>query len=495
MPPRFRSRRVLPIAMLIASAGLAAQAPLPDNPDKIALAWVDTTFRKLTLEDKLGQLVFVNASAGNLPSDTNEFDALQQKIKQLRPGGVHLATASAGSDALSSAVLINRLQALSALPLLATGDIAGTIGVGTIGATPFPHEMAVAATGNTDLAYEAGRFAGIEARALGLHVIFSPFTSADAGPRALDGAYLKGVRAGGAFGGVRTAARPAGDAKLTRASEDPIFVDAAGLDVAEVVRAISAGADAVVRANDETAVAAAIKAAVGRGDITAAQLDSSVRRLLRAKALIGLQKTRAVPTDEVPKQVGGRQHARVALDLSQRAITLLKDDRNQVPLRVPRDGTLLYLPISNGGDSGAPMQAEVRRRWPGVTMVEISGRSSPAELDLVRANVSHYDGVLVCVFSRAGSAPPQDLPAPVATFLTDLARATTNTPRPLVIALFGNPLTALAVRALPAIVLSYDADEPAQSAAARALAGEAPISGKLPVALPGFLEQGWGIVR
>src|SRR6185503_1189831 len=83
MPPRWHSRRVLVTAMLIASAGLAAQAPLPDNPDKIAAAWVDTTFRKLTLEDKLGQLVFVNASAGYLPSDTNEFDALQQKVKQL----------------------------------------------------------------------------------------------------------------------------------------------------------------------------------------------------------------------------------------------------------------------------------------------------------------------------------------------------------------------------------------------------------------------------
>lgn len=495
MPPRSRFQRVMVLAISIASAGLAAQVPLPETPDKIAAAWVDTTFRKLTLDDKIGQLVFVNAGAAYLPSDTNEFDALQQKIKQIRPGGVHLATTTGNSDALASATLINRLQALSSLPLLATGDIAGTIGVGAVGATPFPHEMAIAATTNTDLAYEAGRFAGLEARAIGLHVIFSPFSTTDAGPRALGESYLKGVRAGGAFGGARTMTSADAAANSTRANEDPIFVDAAGAQSADVVRLLGSRADAAVRASDEAALLAAIKAAVTSGDITPAQLDASVRRLLRAKAMVGLQKTRAVPIDDVPKLVGGRQHARVALDLGQRAITLLKDDRNHVPLRVARDGALMYLTILNGGAPAPQLLAEVRRRWPGTTMVEVSGRSSPAELDLVRASVSRYDAVLACVFSRAGSQPPQDLPAPVTTLLTDLARATANTPRPFVVALFGNPLTAIAVQSVPAIVLSYDVDDPAQSAAARALAGEAPIVGRLPVALPGFLEQGWGIVR
>ena len=42
------------------------------------------------------------------------------------------------------------------------------------GATLFPSNMAIAATGDTAYGYEQGRITALEARALGVHITFSP---------------------------------------------------------------------------------------------------------------------------------------------------------------------------------------------------------------------------------------------------------------------------------------------------------------------------------
>ena len=96
----------------------------------------------------------------------------------------------------------------------------------------------------------------------------------------------------------------------------------------------------------------------------------SVRRILRAKARLGLHRVRFVSLDDVPRQVGGREHALVAQDVSQKSITLLKDDRNQVPLRAPRESSVLYLSVldyPSGWRIAAPSRTiipELRQRWP-----------------------------------------------------------------------------------------------------------------------------------
>ena len=101
----------------------------------------------------------------------------------------------------------------------------------------------------------------------------------------------------------------------------------------------------------------------------------------------------------MPALVGGRQNAQVARNVSQRAITLLKDDRNQVPLRVPADAAVLYLSVLDypgGWRIAAPSRTvipELRRRWPSVTAIELSDRSTPWEIDLARAPAARYDAI------------------------------------------------------------------------------------------------------
>jgi beta-N-acetylhexosaminidase len=61
--------------------------------------------------------------------------------------------------------------------------------------------------------------------------------------------------------------------------------------------------------------------------------------------------------------------------------------------------------------------------------------------------------------------------------------------------LFGNPYVALSVPELPAMLFTFDFSDHAERSAVRALAGEIPIGGHLPVSLPGLFELGHGLRR
>lgn len=268
------------------------------------------------------------------------------------------------------------------------------------------------------------------------------------------------------------------------------------------VRAVKAGNDIVLHTPDEAAAFAAIKAAVESGEIDRAQVDASVTRILRAKARLGLHRARAVDLGAVSAVVGGRAHQAVADEVSQRSITLIKDDQGQVPLRLPRESNLLYLSVldyPSGWAIAAPSRTfapELRRRWPGVIAIELSDRTTPAELDLVRATAPRYDAIVVSMFVRAASASGRmDLAPPVTRLLQDLARGAVERRVPMVATIFGNPYAAAAVPELPAVLLTYDFYDRPEMSAVRALAGEAPIGGRLPIALPGLFPVGHGLDR
>src|SRR3989441_3992949 len=139
------------------------------------------------------------------------------------------------------------------------------------------------------------------------------------------------------------------------------------------VRAVLAGADQVLHSPDPVAAFNGLKAAVASGRIAEARLDEAVDRILRAKASVGLHVQRTIDLDAVPAKIGGRANQAVAQEASARSMTLVKDDRRQVPLSIPRETPVLYLSVLDypaGWQIAAPSRTfipELRKRWPQVT--------------------------------------------------------------------------------------------------------------------------------
>ncbi|MBW8868382.1 MAG: hypothetical protein JF610_13825 [Acidobacteria bacterium] len=268
------------------------------------------------------------------------------------------------------------------------------------------------------------------------------------------------------------------------------------------VRALAAGADQVLHSPDPIAAFNGIKRAIASGRLGQAQIDESVRRVLRAKASVGLHRTSAIDLEAVPSKVGGRAHDAVAEEAFTRAITLVKDDRRHVPLTAPRDAPILYLSVldyPSGWQIAAPSRTfipELKKRWPQVTSIEVSDHTPMSELDLVRAVAPRYAAVIASVFVRSTSGSGRlDLGAELVRLLKDLARITDRANVPLVTVFFGNPYTASFVPELPAMLLTYDFYDQAERAAVRAIAGEARLSGRLPITLSPQLRAGFGLDR
>ena len=125
------------------------------------------------------------------------------------------------------------------------------------------------------------------------------------------------------------------------------------------VKAVRAGADLALDSPDPVAAFAAVKAAVEAGQIDRARLDASVRRVLEAKARIGLHRTRTVALPAVTLAVGGRQHQALAREISQKSLTLIKDagDRFRCACRpVPACSICRCSTTPSGGASPRPVE-------------------------------------------------------------------------------------------------------------------------------------------
>jgi beta-N-acetylhexosaminidase len=262
--------------------------------------------------------------------------------------------------------------------------------------------------------------------------------------------------------------------------------------------AVKAGADQVLHSPDDDAAFRGIKAAVQSGDISEAQITRSVERVLAAKARMGLHLARGVDLSAIDARLGTREHQQVAADLSARAITLITDERKQLPLTLPRTANLVYLSVidyASGWREGAPSRTflpELKKRWPNVTGVEVSDRTSADEFDLVRALARRADAIVASVFVRIASySGRMDLSDRQVSMLESLGSGD----KPFVAVLFGNPYTATFLKKLPAMLLTYEVFDGVETAAVRALAGEAPITGKLPISLPGMFPIGHGLDR
>ena len=599
--------RLLALIVLCVSVLLSAQAPDPLAVDKAGEKWVQATMKKMTLEEKVGQLLVSSFQSSFLSTDSDGFAELAKAVREYHVGGFHVFGASELAppvllnpsygtvilgQPLEAAATLNRLQSIAAVPLLNTADFEAGVGFRITGATAFPRAMAFGAARDEKLAYDAGRVTGEEARALGVHVNFAPVVDVNNNPRnpvintrsygedpalvgALAAAYIRGLQSAGAMATLKhfpghgdtdvdshlglpvikhprarldaielppfKAGIAAGaDAVMTGHIEMPafdatpdtpttlsppivggvlrkelafrglIYTDSMGMQGVTnmyapgeaAVRAVLAGNDVVLHSPDDGAAFTGIGEAVRSGRITVARIEASVERILRAKARAGLHKSRLVDLGVIAERVGTRANQAVADAVSERSLTLIKDARGCVPLKLAKDAQVLYLSVldyPSGWRIAAPSRTfipELRKRWPNVTSIELSDRATPSEIELVRAMLPRYDAVVASVFVRTASASGRlDLAAPLQRLLQDAARATAAANRPFVTTFFGNPYAAMYLPDLPAVLLTYDFYDRAEASAVRAIAGEAAIGGRLPIALPGLFEQGAGLAR
>ena len=144
--------------------------PYKREPSSKALKWANEQLQKMSLEEKIGQLIAVGVNATFLNQDSDAYRALKHQIEDNKVGGVILFR----GPVYESVILVNRMQQLAHYPLLISADLEAGAGMRFDDTVNFPWNMAVAATGNPEYARRQGELTAREARALGVQQIFAP---------------------------------------------------------------------------------------------------------------------------------------------------------------------------------------------------------------------------------------------------------------------------------------------------------------------------------
>ncbi len=259
------------------------------------------------------------------------------------------------------------------------------------------------------------------------------------------------------------------------------------------VRAFLAGADLLLQPTDAGAAIAAMEAAVARGDITPERLDRSVRRMLQAKLDLGLFTRRAVSLDSVPATVGSSRFLREAREMATQSIVMVKDVNGTVhDLRRTRPPiTLVTFGEEDNRTVGTALAAELRRLGFAPAVVRLWPGSGAASYDSAASALSRRPVALFVTADKPTAWRGNiGLPARLSELIGSSARS-----RPTILVSLGNPYLISRLPEVGSYLIGWRSNPVTEEAVARALAGAAPITGKLPISIPPLYARGWGVER
>ncbi len=188
MSRRIITRAVLSFVLVSCSfAGTKYQQPRPIHLDRDGQKWAEKTLRKLSPEEKVGQLFMIWVRAEYLNVNSPEYLQLRDTMLKYHIGSFAMTVPYEPpflykSLPYEAAVLINRLQQDSKLPLFIAADFERGITMRINGGTIFPSAMAFGAAGKLEYAEAFGRVTAQESRAIGVHWNFFPVADVNSNP-------------------------------------------------------------------------------------------------------------------------------------------------------------------------------------------------------------------------------------------------------------------------------------------------------------------------
>jgi beta-N-acetylhexosaminidase len=581
---------VLLLLLLMTPSGRAQKKPpakaQPRAASASSSAWVEATLKKMTVREKLGQMLMVYYFGVFTNTESAEYKELLHQVEENRVGGLITGTIRGPlgierGQVYPTAALTNELQSHAKIPLLVGSDFETGTSMRLDEGTSFPSPMAIAATGDPKLAYTAGKITAIEARAAGVHWIFAPDADVNDNPdnpiinirsfgedpsRVAEfvSQFLRGVEENGALATAKhfpghgdvnadshlTPATVPGDrAELERTELVPFrAVIAAGvssimpghlvvpalepdptipatlsqkiltgvlrgelkfiglivtdaMDMGGVMslypqgeaaaRAVEAGADVILQPLIPDAALAGLERAVNSGRIPITRIDESVRRILQAKARLGLDKSRMVDIPKLNQKFGRPEFAAQAQAIADRGVTLLRDSQQLVPLDATRPQRVLLVPLSADPDPypGDVVESEIRWRVDSLKMLR-------ADTQFVNASTlklpppDTYDVVVVALFVRVADRKGNvGLPEDQRTFVNQILAAG----KPAAVLAFGSPYLIERFPNAKTWLAEFSTNDVSQRAAVRALFGQSAIGGQIPVTVPGTAKRGDGL--
>jgi len=570
--------------------------------------WAEKTLRKLTVEEKIGQVFMIWCRASFLNVDSPEYQQWREAMQKYHVGSFAMTVHVDGpfllrSEPYEAAELLNRLQRESKLPLIFAADFERGVATRLMGTTNFPHAMAFGADGKLEDAEMFGRITAQEARAIGVHWNFFPDADVNSNPANpiintrsfgedpkqvgnLVAAYIKGAHEGGMLTTVKhfpghgdTAtdshlgvASVNGDMAHLESIELPPFrqaiaagtdsvmvahvtvpaldadpnhvatispavvsdllekqlgfkgiivtdaLDMAGLthlfanDIGRAaVEAFKAGNDLLLIPADLGASYEAMLKAVRSGEVSKKRLDHSVLKILQAKASVGLNESRTVDLSAISAVVGKPENLAFGQNVADSAITLVRDNGKVLPLKskgtskaglpymtreeTHNDVVAIVFSDDMRTDSGRAFGREFRARIPDARVIYVDPRVAAGMSSDVLKAVDDAQTVVAAVYVTPTAGKIGNSVAMADATGALLQQVLDHAAEKTAVVAMGNPYLASDFPKIENYLCTFSNATVSEMAAVKALFGEIPVRGHLPVTIPNIAERGAGIER
>jgi beta-glucosidase-like glycosyl hydrolase/CubicO group peptidase (beta-lactamase class C family) len=254
------------------------------------------------------------------------------------------------------------------------------------------------------------------------------------------------------------------------------------------VKAILAGNDVLEFTESVPKAIEEIKKAIKNKQISQQEIDERCRKILLAKYWVGLHQFTPIETQHLVGDLNRPEAQLLNRKLTEASLTVLKNDRNLIPLQ--RLDTLTIASLSIGATQVTPFQ-KIVGKYSKVAHFILPANASASEISQVKEKLKNYNLTIVSVHGLS-IRPPRNfgITESISTLVKEMA-ATKNA----VISIFGNVYTLSkfdGIQNYPGLVMAYQESENTQELVAQLIFGGIPANGKLPVTIGSQFKFGQG---
>lgn len=569
---------LLAVLAIVLVSELRGQEEVMRPPRQSEPEWVDSVFRGMSLEEKIGQLFMIRAHSDK---GADHIQEVSSQIRKYHVGGLCFFQGTPDKQARLS----NQYQRQSEVPLMVAMDAEWGLSMRHKEAAPnYPRQLTLGAIQENEWIGRMGEAIGRELRAIGTHVNFAPVadinnnadnpvihdrsfgenrylvtakaihyarglersrvmacakhfpghgdTDTDShydlpvirhDRRRLDSIELFPFRALAAEGVPSMMVAHLNIPSLDETDNRPttlsrkvvtgilreewgydglLFTDA--MEMQGVLKffepgeaeleAFKAGNDVILLPSDIGAAFRRIKKAVKSGEVPMRELDEKVQRILRAKYRLHLDEGVEVDTDRIPAFMQRKEAEGLAAQLYEKALTLVSREHHLLPVR--DKSRLVSIAIgARGSNSFQKMLAS----YGADRFYHLSYELSADDLRRVDSWLNEGDVPVVSLHGMQRSAAAR---FGVTQSVIELLRHLQSRGFPPVLLVFGSPYSLNYFNFVGDVLVCYEDQPLMQRAAAQAVCGGIPVTGRLPVtASPrfkfnqGYLTESLGILH
>jgi beta-N-acetylhexosaminidase len=277
------------------------------------------------------------------------------------------------------------------------------------------------------------------------------------------------------------------------------------------VEAFKAGNDLLLIPADLAASYDAMLKAARSGEISRQRLDRSVLKILKIKASLGLNVSRTVDLSTLSVAVGKPDNLAFGQQVADAAITLVRDNGKVLPLKgqgtikaglpymakeeMHNDVVAVLFSDDVRSDSGRAFGREFRSRIPDAHVLYVDPRIASGMSEEVLKAVDEAKTVIAAVYVIPTAGKTGNSVAMADATSTLLQQVLDHAAERTAVVAMGNPYLASDFPKIENYMCTFSNATVSEMGAVKALFGEIPIRGHLPVTIPNVAQGGAGIER